>query len=121
MTGHLTVGAQPVTPEPSARAATRSAVSLESRPRPAAQPDPARPATLDAARPPYADRLEAGRLKALVTDPGVRISMHPDEASGRVVLQVVSRATGDVVEQIPAEELLRLYSALREPLLDERA
>jgi hypothetical protein len=120
MTGHLTVGAQPVTPEPARRAPAPSAL-VESRPRLPAQPNPARAATLHAVRSTDADRLEASRLKALVTDPGVRISMHPDEASGRIVLQVVSRATGDVVEQIPAEELLRLYSALREPLLDERA
>ena len=72
-------------------------------------------------RPDDSDRLEASRLRALVTDPGIRVSLHPDEASGRVVMQVVSQATGEVVDQIPAEELLRLYSALREHLLDQRA
>jgi uncharacterized FlaG/YvyC family protein len=37
------------------------------------------------------------------------------------VLQVQSLATGEVVEQIPSEELLRLYASMRESLVDERA
>ncbi len=119
MTGHLTVAAQPITPEPAPRAAPPAGLSIEGRARPASLPQPDRAPAVH--RSTDADRLQADRLRALVTDPGLRVSMHPDETSGRVVLQMVSRATGEVVDQIPAEELLRLYSALREPLLDERA
>ncbi len=65
--------------------------------------------------------FEAARLKALLTDPGMRVSTHHDDDSGRVVLRVQSLATGEVVEQIPSEELLRLYATLRQSLVDERA
>jgi hypothetical protein len=67
------------------------------------------------------ERDEAARLKALLTDPEVQISTHLDDATGRFVLQVHSLATGEVVEQIPSEELLRLYASIRESLVDERA
>jgi septal ring-binding cell division protein DamX len=64
---------------------------------------------------------EAARLKSLLTDPEVQISTHLDDATGRFVLQVQSLATGEVVEQIPSEELLRLYASMRESLVDECA
>jgi len=63
----------------------------------------------------------AAHLRTLLTDPAMRVSTHEDEASGRTVLEVRSRATGEVIEQIPSEALLRLYAAMREPLVDERA
>jgi hypothetical protein len=118
MTGNLTITAQPSAPERAPRAPTSFHASIGT---PEDRPQVARETAIDAPHPTDLDRLEAGRLKALITDPGLRVSMHKDEASGRVVMQVVSRASGEVIEQIPAEELLRLYSALREPLLDERA
>jgi hypothetical protein len=121
MTGNLTVAAQASAPELAPRARRAIHASIAAPARPDAQPEPARAI---AAQGPHAadfDRLEATRLRALVTDPGLRVSLRPDEASGRVVMQVVSRGTGEVIDQIPAEELLRLYSALREHLLDERA
>ncbi len=64
---------------------------------------------------------EAARLKALLTHPEVQVSTHLDDATGRIVLQVESLSTGEVVEQIPSEELLRLYASLRELLVDECA
>jgi hypothetical protein len=64
---------------------------------------------------------QAARLKALLTDPEVQVSMRLDDDSGHFVLQVHSLATGEVVEQIPSEELLRLYATLRESLVDESA
>jgi hypothetical protein len=64
---------------------------------------------------------EAARLKTLLTDPEVQVSTHLDDATGRFVLQVQSLVTGEVVEQIPSEELLRLYASTRESLVDERA
>lgn len=68
-----------------------------------------------------ADLAEAERLKALFTDPGVQVSTHRDDDSGRVVMRVEDRHTGDLVEQIPPDKLLRLYAALRDTLVDERA
>jgi len=66
-------------------------------------------------------QAEAAHLRTLLTDPARRVSTHEDEGSGRTVLEVRSRATGEVIEQIPSEALLRLYAAMREPLVDERA
>lgn len=117
MTGTLTI-ASPQAPDP----APRLPASLHAAAGTAGvQAQVERTAPVEAARAIDRDRLESDRLKALVTDPGLRVSIRPDEASGRVVMQVVDRATGQVVEQVPAEELVRLYAALREPLLDERA
>lgn len=65
--------------------------------------------------------LEAQRLKALLTDPHKRVDMRRDDASGHLVMRIEERATGEMVEQIPSEELVRLYTALRETLIDERA
>jgi hypothetical protein len=82
-----------------------------------------KPVNGDAERlaPAHGRPLEAARLKALLTDATMRVSTHHDEASDRVVLCVESRTTGEVVEQIPSEELLRLYTMLRQSLIDERA
>jgi hypothetical protein len=83
------------------------------------------PAKLDSAAPQLPaggdQPLEAARLKALLTDPAMRVSTHHDDDSDRVVLRVQSLTTGEVVEQIPSEELLRLYATLRQTLVDERA
>ena len=66
-------------------------------------------------------QAEAAHLRTLLTDPAMRVSTHEHEASGRTVLEVRSRATGEVIERIPSEALLRLYAAMRAPLVDERA
>ncbi len=71
--------------------------------------------------PDTSQQLEADRLRTLLTDPSTRVSTHRDDASGRTVLQVRHRTTGEVVEQIPSETILRLSAALREPLFDRRA
>jgi flagellar protein FlaG len=70
------------------------------------------------------DEPNAPRSKGLLADGNVRIRAHRDEASARLVLQVLDRATGELIEQYPPDQLLRLYAALREslgPLVDERA
>ena len=51
----------------------------------------------------------------------MQVSTHHDEASGHLVLRVHDQATGALIDQLPADELLRLYAALRETLVDERA
>jgi hypothetical protein len=122
MTGDLAV-----TPRPPIVARTPSAAAAAHRPRAVALPvtpsavearstgSPAR-STFDEPNPP--------RSKGLLADGNVRIRAHRDEASARLVLQVLDRATGELIEQYPPDQLLRLYAALREslgPLVDERA
>jgi hypothetical protein len=67
------------------------------------------------------EHQEVARLKGLLTDPDMRVSTHHDAASGRVVLQVQRGATGEVVEQLPSESLVRLYATMRKSLVDEQA
>jgi uncharacterized FlaG/YvyC family protein len=62
------------------------------------------------------EELGAARLRALLADPAVRVRAHRDDDSARVVLQVLDRATGEVIEQYPPDQLLRLYAALRQSL-----
>jgi uncharacterized FlaG/YvyC family protein len=66
------------------------------------------------------ENTEVRRLKALLTDPSVRVSTHRDDQSGHVVLTVQEHETGRVVEQFPSDKMLRLYAALRESLIDEQ-
>ncbi len=68
-----------------------------------------------------ADRQKAEQLKAFISDDSVRLSTYHDEASGRSILEVRDQLTGDVVSQYPSEELVRLYAALRQPLVDQSA
>ncbi len=68
-----------------------------------------------------ADRQKAEQLKAFISDDSVRLSTYHDEASGRSILEVRDQVTGDVVSQYPSEELIRLYAALRQPLVDQSA
>ena len=82
----------------------------------AVAPAPAEPVSGDAA-----DRGRIERLRALLTDSSTRVSMHQDDRSGRMVMQVQDRESGEVVEQIPSDELLRLFAAMRQPLVDRRA
>jgi uncharacterized FlaG/YvyC family protein len=71
-----------------------------------------------------AEQPGAARLRALLADPTVRVLAHRDDATARLVLQVRDRATGEVIEQYPPDQLLRFYAALRESLgalVDQRA
>jgi hypothetical protein len=97
MIGDLSIGPAR---EP-ARASVQGAGARSPGPAPAPT-EPAETARVDPAN------AEVGRLKALLTDPGVRVSMHRDDPSGRVV------------EQFPSEKMLRLYATLRESLIDQQ-
>ena len=114
MSGDLSILPQPARQELAAGAGT-------------AQPPALRPSLRDgggepvAAMPDPVQLAEAFRLRRLLTDPAMQVSTFQDEAADRTVLQVQSRATGEVIEQIPSEALLRLYSTMRESLVDERA
>ena len=114
MNGDLSVALQPTLPDRASSAARTVLPPGASRARTGAERE------LDVQRPAAAGQLEARRLKALLTDPAMQVSTHHDEASGHIVLRVHDQATGELIEQFPAEELLRLYAALRETLLDER-
>jgi flagellar protein FlaG len=88
------------------------------------RPSPAEPQAAAGPAQPSADEPNPARLKALLADPAVRVRAHRDEGSARLVLQVVDRTTGEVIEQYPPDQLLRFYAALRESLgalVDERA
>ena len=120
MNRDLSIAAQPVTPD-LARSVRR------------APSGPTHPTTREIVhRPPagaaspnlvaaVGEHHEAARLKTLLTDPEVQVSTHLDDTTGRFVLRVQSLTTGQVVEQIPSEELLRLYTTMRLSLVDERA
>jgi hypothetical protein len=92
-----------------------AALAPREPPSPGSGPPPA------ASPPPTAELQEARRLKGLLSDPEMQVSTHYHEASGHVVMQIQSRTTGDVVDQIPSETLLRLFASLRESLIDETA
>jgi uncharacterized FlaG/YvyC family protein len=109
MIGDLSIGP--------AREPARASVQGAGARSPGPAPAPAEPAETARVDPANA---EVGRLKALLTDPGVRVSMHRDDPSGRVVLTVQDQATGRVVEQFPSEKMLRLYATLLESLIDQQ-
>ena len=67
------------------------------------------------------DLKKAETLRALISDQSMQLRTYHDEASGRSVLEVSDQKTGKVVSQYPSDELLRLYAALREPLVDQSA
>ena len=43
-----------------------------------------------------------------------RLDFHFDKATGRMVMEIYNRQTGDVERQVPPEELLRLAARLHE-------
>ena len=97
------------------------AASADLAPREPPGRDGGPPPPAAAPSPPTAELQEARRLKGLLSDPEMQVSTHYHEASGHVVMQIQSRTTGDVVDQIPSETLLRLFASLRESLIDETA
>jgi len=122
MNGDLSIALQPTTPDlaQSARRGAPSAARTALPPRASEAPTGAERGP-EVLRPAEPGQLEARRLKSLLTDPAMQVSTHHDEASGHVVLRVHDQATGELIEQFPADELLRLYAALRATLVDERA
>ncbi len=68
-----------------------------------------------------ADRQKAEQLKAFIGDANFKLSTYHDQDSGRSILEVRDQTTGDVVSQYPSEELIRLYTALRQSLVDQSA
>lgn len=122
MTGDLAIAPRPAVADrpPNEAAAHRPRATT----RVAVRPSPAQPQLTGGLGRASAEQPNAARLKALLADPTVRVRAHRDDQSARLVLQVVDRTTGDVIEQYPPDQLLRFYAALRESLgalVDERA
>jgi uncharacterized FlaG/YvyC family protein len=114
MTGDLAVTPRPAIAERSAsapaafhqpRAMAIAATSFAAEPQSTSTPDR-----------PSVDEPGAARLRALLADPAVQVSAHRDEPSARLVLQVRDRATGEIIEQYPPDQLLRFYAAMRASL-----
>ena len=88
------------------------------------QPRPAAPTAI--ARPvrPLAEPQPVGQLDeqlvraahALFGDRQVAVETLRDEATGRFVVRVEDRLSGEVVAQMPPEDLLRFWAAMREGL-----
>jgi hypothetical protein len=115
MSGDLSISPQPARQDLAASLATAQAPA----PRPGLRDDAGSLAV--AAEPEPGVLAEAVRLKRLLTDPAMQVNTFQDEAADRTVLRVQSRTTGEIIEQIPSEALLRLYATMRESLVDERA
>ena len=104
MTGDLAVSSRPAVAERPASEAARQRPTATTKP--AAQPAPAGtrgvhgPAEQSAAQP------DPARLKARLADPAVRVRAHRDDATARLVLQVVDRTTGR--HSVSADELLEI-------------
>jgi len=88
------------------------------------QPRPAAPTAI--ARPvrPLAEPQTVGQLdeqlaraaSALFRDRDVAVETLRDEPTGKVVVRVKDRSSGEVVAQMPPEDLLRFWAAMREGL-----
>lgn len=125
MTGDLAVTHSPaVVDRASSRRAAPVAPTRASAGGAPIEPAVADPRAAARLRPSETADREVSRLRALLADPKMRISTHHDQGSDRVVLRVLDRATGEVVDQYPPDTLLRLFAALRQAhgaLVDQRA
>ena len=117
MTGDLAIAPKPAVVERAPAFAKVPSSAARSAPRNLSSELPQTPsAAADNTGQLSGDQQAGARLKALITDPNLRVSTQPDAVTGRVVLRIEDRATGEMVEQYPAEALLRLYAAMRDSL-----
>ena len=65
-------------------------------------------------------RQVAADMEKFVRDSGRNLQFKVDDNTGRVVVRVVDTVSGDVIRQIPSEELLRLARCVS-PICDESA
>jgi flagellar protein FlaG len=87
-----------------------AAVSRPQAPAPAAQ-DGETPLSLEAAR---------SLLERNAQDAGAALEFRIDDDSGRVVVSVVDRHSGEVLRQIPNEEALRIAHHIQQQLHRDR-
>jgi flagellar protein FlaG len=105
------------------------AKSTTARAAPAAEPRPASSAPPVApAQPDLQDRIRAAAqlLQEFVQQSGRDVKFSVDGGSDRMVVRIFNRATGELVRQVPSEEVLRVAALLREDMadgsgIDERA
>ena len=77
----------------------------------AATPDPTFGQQQQAAKP---DVVRAAKPAAPATDPVVlRLVIEEDQASGSYVYKTINRRTGEVVQQFPRDQILRLREEVR--------
>jgi hypothetical protein len=113
------VNAIPSSPPP---AGVGPAGSASSAPVPApTRPRPAAPVATARAIDPPAPTQTVARLDEQITRAAgalfagreVAVETRHDEATGRVVVRIRDRASGEVMAQMPPEELLRFWAAVR--------
>lgn len=64
------------------------------------------------------------RLKSVLAQSNISLNFRRDEASGRIVIEMIDSNTGDAVRQIPSEVSLRLselFSKVQGQLFEARA
>lgn len=64
------------------------------------------------------------RLKSVLAQSNISLNFRRDEASGRIVIEMIDSKTGDAVRQIPSEVSLRLselFSKVQGQLFEARA
>lgn len=64
------------------------------------------------------------KVKAVLAENNISLNFRRDEASGRIVVEMVDSKTGDAIRQIPSEVSLRLselFSKVPGQLLEARA
>jgi flagellar protein FlaG len=94
---------------------------------PVAAAVPVRPADAPPARAePQAEatRVVAERIRQYLRESGRELDIHVDADTNRTVITVRDQATGEVIRQIPSEEILRIARSLPSPvehLLDLRS
>ena len=80
------------------------------------------PPSSQPASPVGANQPGSAKIAAVVEDvntmvhqfAATKISFHVDEETGRSVVRVVDKETGDVIRQVPPEELLTLVARMRQ-------
>ena len=94
-----------------------AAAPVERAPRVATRPEPAVAPTLAAAIPaPSSASLEraSAQIESYVRSSGRDLQFRVDDESGRVVVSVRDSETGELIRQIPNEEVLRIAHAIEQ-------
>lgn len=74
------------------------------------------PVAKAAAQPTTSEAVKAAaqQIESYLKDSSRELEFHLDEGSGQMVVTVKDAATGDVIRQVPGEEVLRMARALKE-------
>lgn len=122
MTNPIAAALRPAPPEWPAKSTTVRAAPAAG-PRPAPDTPPVAPA-----QPDLQERVRAAArlLQEFVQQSGRDVKFLVDGGSERMVVRIFNRATGELVRQVPSEEVLRVAALLREDMdvggeIDERA